>query len=85
MEPREERREPLTVLIVQQGVVGLCRAKYNLSSNLKLMGYNRESKLRALESALRKGDDSSSCILHRLESRDTRLFVFYCGFFVFVF
>lgn len=73
MEPREERRGPLTVLIVQQGVVGLCRAKYNLSSNLKLMGYNRESKLRALGSALRKFDDSSSCILYGLESRDTGL------------
>lgn len=48
----------------------------SLTSHLKLMGYNRESKLKELESGLTcKGYDLSSCILHCLERGDTDLFV----------
>lgn len=48
----------------------------SLTSHLKLMGYNRESKLRELESGLTcKGYDLSSCILHCPGRGDTDLFV----------
>lgn len=51
VKPREESREPVSVLIVQYRVVSLHRAK-NLTSILKLLGYNEKSKLRELESGL---------------------------------